>query len=203
MNALLDIYFQWPVLPFSVALCLVTLYWLLVIVGGIDMDGIDFEFDIDPDSTGSITDLGFLGLKWLNLGEVPLMVWLTVVAGASWLASMIFDRNLENPDSQQIIISIIRSLAIGVIAAKVVTNPLRGKLRLKQPNTIEQMLGRTCRVITSSVTPEFGHGECAVEDGAPLRLNIRTLEGAIDKGTEVEIIDYSPETSVYYVRLPE
>ncbi len=202
MNELVEMYFQWPVLPFSVLLCLVTGYWLMVILGGIDMDmfDIDLDLDFDTDVDASVTDLGMLGLKWLNIGEVPFMMWLSLVALASWTVTMIFDRHLVNPSTQEIVIAIGRSLGFGILAAKILTNPVRGKLRVKEPNTVQDMLGRTCSVVTSEVTPNFGNAICQVEDGAPLRLNVRTTEGSIPKDAIVQIVDFSPETGIYYVQ---
>lgn len=202
MIHLIEIYFQWPILPFSVLLCAVGAYWLLVLLGGVDLD--IFDVDLDPsfetDVDASLTDFGMLGLRWLNIGEVPLMIWLTIVAMAAWLFAMIFDRDMVNPTAQESAISIMRSLGIGILAAKFLTNPMRGKLRMKEPHTVHDMLGRSCTVTTSEVTQEFGQAICHVEDGAPLRLNIRTLEGSVPRDGIVEIIDYSSETGLYFVK---
>lgn len=200
MNDLVNLYFQWPVLPFSVLLCFIMGYWLLVILGGLDMDVLDIDLDLDADINASVTDLGLLGLKWLNLGEVPFMVWFSLVVLTSWLVTMIFDRGMENPTLQDHAIAIARSLGIGIFTAKILTNPLRGKLRFKEPHTVSDMLGRTCSVVSSEVTTQFGIAVCQVEDGAPLRLNVRTLEGSIVKDAIVQIIDFAPETGLYYVK---
>ncbi|MBT5019024.1 MAG: DUF1449 family protein [Planctomicrobium sp.] len=202
MNQLLEIYFQMPVLPFSFMLCMITLYWMSVILGGLDMDlfDIDLDFDLDADVDASVTDLGMLGLKWLNLGEVPFMLWVSLVTLVGWVVTMIFDRNIVDPSAQQSTISIVRSLGIGILGTKVITNPMRGKFRMKEPNTVRDMLGRTCSVVTSEVTPEFGNAIYHVEDGAPLRLNVRTLEGSAPKDSLVQIVDYAPETGIYYVQ---
>lgn len=201
---LVETYFQMPVLPFSGLLCLVTLYWLMVILGGIDLDLFDIDFDmdldVDADVSPSFTDFGLLGLKWLNIGEIPFMIWLSIVALCSWLVAMVFDRGGDAPSTQESTIAILRSLAIGIVATKVLTNPMRGKLRMKQPNTVQDLLGQTCSVVTSEVTTTFGNAVCHVDDGAPLRLNVRTLDGSIPKNAIVQIIDYVPETGIYYVK---
>lgn len=202
MNQLLEIYFQMPVLPFSCMLCLITLYWFMVILGGLDMDlfDIDLDFEMDVDADASVTDLGMLGLKWLNIGEVPFMLWFSLVTLFGWMVTMIFDRNLVDPSAQQSTISILRGLGIGILATKVATNPMRGKFRMKEPNTVRDLLGQTCSVVTSEVTPEFGNAIYHVEDGAPLRLNVRTLEGSAPKNSIVQIVDYEPETGIYFVQ---
>lgn len=199
---LIETYFQWPVGPFSIMLCLVSAYWLLVILGGMDLDTFDFDLDIDLDADvdTSVTDLGMLGLKWLNLGEVPFMLWTSAVVLFSWIVAMVFDRNLGNLTTQESIALILRNLGIGIVATKIVTNPLRGKFKMKEPNTVAEMIGRQVSVVTSEVNTEFGNAICHVEDGAPLRLNVRTLEGSIPKESLAQIIDYSSETGIYYVK---
>ena len=76
MTELIHVCTSWPTLVVTTLLGLVVLYWLCVILGALDFDLFDFDVDLDgqPDS---FLDWGMVGLKWFNLGEVPLMVWLT------------------------------------------------------------------------------------------------------------------------------
>lgn len=86
---------------------------------------------------------------------------------------------------------------LAVLVTKVVTNPLRGKFSVKEPNTLEELLGREC-TITVDTTEK--HGQANVpSDGAPLLLNVRTHEGTLTKGTTVRIVDFDQETHLYYV----
>ena len=204
MDYLIETYFQWPVLPFSVLLCLVSLYWLMVIVGGLDLDlfdlDLDLDVDVDVDASPSVADWGLIGLKWFNIGEIPFMLWFSIMTLTGWLITMMFDRGLAEPSTQQIVIAVARTIGISLLITKFVTNPMRGMMTVKEPNTVEDMIGRTCSVVTLEATPEFGNAVCQVEQGAPLRLNIRTIDGSIPKDTIVEIVDYAPETGVYYVK---
>lgn len=200
--AFLQFCFAWPALPFSVLLCLVGLYWLLVILGGVGLEAfdLDLDMDLDADFHGSLADWGMVGVRWFNLGDVPLMVWLTVLAMTSWLLTVTFDRQTVPASAWETTGIVLRNLGIGLLAAKLLTQPLKGKLKHKEPNTLPELLGRHCQVRTSEITPEFGQVECPTDDGAPLFLNARTSEGAIPKGRTVEIVDYSPESRLYVVR---
>jgi hypothetical protein len=190
----------WPALPFTVLLGLVVLYWLLVLLGAFEIDLLDVDFDhVMEAKQASLADWGMMGVKWFNLGDVPLMVWLTVLALASWLITLTFDRNLENPTTGELAVVIARNFGLGLLAAKVITQPLKGKLKHKEPTTAREMLGRTCVITTSEATAEFGYADCQIEDGAPLKLNVRAVADAIPKGATARIIDYSPETGIYYI----
>jgi hypothetical protein len=61
------------------------------------------------------------------------------------------------------------------------------------------MIGRSCVITSLEATPEFGQAQCQAE-GAPLMLNVRAVEGVIPKGSQAEIVDYSAEQRVYFVR---
>lgn len=198
----LQTWFSWPTLPFSILLSGVFVYWLIVILGALDVDLFDFDIDLDPGLDGheSMLDWGLVGLRWLNLGDVPLMVWMSVFGLASWFSSTMLDKGLTDPSVQDCVISILRSGGIGLVAAKLLTQPLKGKLKLVEPNPVESMIGRTCVITSSQATPEFGQARCE-SDGAPLMLNVRSMDEPIAKGETAEIVDYSQDQHLYYVRM--
>lgn len=194
-------YLQWPVLPFSILLSMVMLYWVMVILGGIDLDmfDLDVDFDLDFDAEPSFTDWGLVGLKWFNLGDVPLMVWLGAFALSSFMITVLIDGGKQNLTDGELATIIARNIGLGVLAAKLLTQPLKGKLKFKEPNTVRDLLGQTCEVVSLQVNPTHGIAQYNTDDGAPLRLNVRTLDGTIAKGSIVQIIDYSTETGIYFV----
>ena len=195
--------FSWPVLPASVLLCLVTAYWLLVILGAAEVDlfDMDLDVDLDPGLEGheSILDWGLASLKWLNLGDVPIMIWLSAFALPAWLMSVTFDKGLTDPSTIDIVKACARNFGVGIVAAKLLTQPLKGKLKFVEPNPSQELIGRTVMITTVEATPETGQAQLSTGDGAPLLLNVRTTDGAIDKGAEARIVEYSPETRLYYV----
>ncbi|REJ93117.1 MAG: hypothetical protein DWQ34_11655 [Planctomycetota bacterium] len=197
----LQTWFSWPTLPFSLLLSAVLAYWLVVILGALDVDMFDFDIDLDPGLDGheSLFDWGLVGLRWLNLGDVPLMVWMSVFGLAAWLSSTMLDKGMTDPTAGECVISILRSTGIGLVAAKLLTQPLKGKLKLVEPNPVESMIGRTCVITSSEATPEHGRASCQ-SDGAPLILNVRSMDGPIAKGETAEIVDYSQDQHLYYVR---
>lgn len=194
-------YFEMPTLPFTILAGVVSIYWLLMIIGALDLDFLDFDLgtDIDVDVNGSWLDWGLVGLRWFNLGDVPLMVWVSIFDFAALGTSLYFDQGMSGAEPQQLAAAILRSVGVGLLAAKVVTQPLKGKLKIVEPNRVEDLLGRTCVVTTVEATEEYGQAQCRAE-GAPLLLNIKTTDGPHPKGTVVEIVDYEPRERVYFVR---
>jgi hypothetical protein len=198
MTELIHVCTSWPTLAVTTLLGLVVLYWLCVILGALDFDLFDFDVDLDghPDS---FLDWGMVGLKWFNLGEVPLMVWLSAFALPAWLASVSLNRDLVDPTTPQIVAAILRDVGIGLFAAKVLTWPIKGKLKTREPNPAAELIGRFCEITTSEATAEFGQARYDT-DGAPLLLNVRSVGAPVPKGLKAQIVDYSAEQHVYYVQ---
>lgn len=203
----LQICFAWPVLPASVLLCFVTAYWLLVIVGAFDLHFLhgDLHIDLDPGLDGheSVLDWGLAGLKWLNLGDVPLMIWLSALAFPAWLTSLWLDRGVVDPSTGEILKACARNFGVGLVAAKVLTQPLKGKLKFVEPNPARDLIGQVVTITTVTATPTEGQAQCPAADGAPLLLNVRTTEGTLAKGAAARIVDYAAETRLYFVERAE
>jgi hypothetical protein len=202
MPEFLRVWLTLPTAPATLLLALVVAYWMFVIIGALDLDlfHFDLHLDVDVDGHESFADWGMVGLKWFNLGDVPLMVWVTAFGLPMWLASVILDRNLSEPTTQQIVTAVLRNAGIGLVAAKILTAPLKGKLKHVEPNPAADLVGRTCVIMTGEATPTFGQAQIDTTDGAPLTLTVRTTGGSLAKGMRAEIVDYAPELHVYYVR---
>ncbi|HEX6984932.1 MAG TPA: hypothetical protein VF170_06125, partial [Planctomycetaceae bacterium] len=77
---LLDALFAAPALPGTILLGVCAAYWLLLIAGAVDLDLFDFDVDADAGAHADGTSWGMAALKFLNVNDVPLMIWLTVFA---------------------------------------------------------------------------------------------------------------------------
>lgn len=180
-------------------------YWLLVMVGVLDLEIFDFDFDFDIDADvdvdSSILHVGFIPLKWLNLGSVPTMLWMSVFALAAWMTSRLINSPIPHESFDWLTDgrAILRDLGIAILITKGVTQPLRGRFDPVEPNRARDMIGMTCRVTTSEVTGSFGEAEYATS-GAPLKLTVRAIEKNLAKGDEALIVDFAPDQNVYFVK---
>jgi len=205
MPPTLQFFFEMPTLPFTVLVAAVTAYWLMMILGAIDLDFFDLDLDLDADAgidvnaDSSMLDWGMTGVRWLNIGEVPLMVWMSVFAMSAWGMSLYFDADMADATTADLLWACARNIGVGLLVAKAVTQPLRGRLKVVEPNKIEELLGRTCVVTTTEANEQFGQARCPA-DGAPLLLTIKTVDGVHPQGAEVEIVDYQPDEKTFLVR---
>lgn len=203
MSDFVEICLSGPRLPATILLGLVCLYWLIVIVGAIDFDIFDLDFDLDTDvdidveTSGSLTDLGMVSLKFLNLGEVPLMLWMSVFSFSAWVLTVEIDGDVKDVPWTTTAGILLRNGAIALAITKLITQPLRGKFVNREPNKPGELLGKTC-IIHIETTDSSGQAEY-LTDAAPLYLNVRTSGDVLPKGTAARIIDYDPETRIYLV----
>lgn len=207
----------WYNLPLTLLLGAVLLYWIGVCLGALDMDSFDVdvdhdvhvetdvhhEFDKDVHADGSGGALMGV-LRFLNVGDVPLMLILSIFTVTLWTISMLANHWI-NPGAA--VIPALLILGGGVFASAVVTRivstPFRAvmrKLRSEEERQ-EPIVGRAGRVTSTEVSAAFGQVEIATE-GAPLIINARIHEGSarLVKGDECLVIEEDQPRGLYYVR---
>jgi hypothetical protein len=206
INEYLQICFSGANLPASILLVLVMAYWLMALLAGLDLDFFDFDLDLDLDAEPNLLSavgIGFLTFRFLNLGRIPFMIWMSVFTVTYWLLSILLDRLLDDPEHRETLLVAaqygIRNFAIAVVLTKIFTQPLRGKFEAKEPHPAEELIGNTCVITTSEANERFGEAHYAT-GGAPLVLTVRTTDGKIAKGESAEIVDFEPDGNIYFVR---
>jgi hypothetical protein len=203
-------------LPASSLLVLVMVYWLMLILAGLDLDFLNFDLDVDADADvdmdidgvdgdGHLSDtvgIGFVVLRFFNIGRVPIMVWVSIFAITYWLLSVVLDRFLDDEGRRtELFYAVqygVRNFAVAVVLTKIFTQPLRGKFDPSEPNKPEDLIGKKCVVTTTDVTQSFGQAQYETE-AAPLLLNVRTREKPLAKGDVAVIVDHDAEENIYFV----
>jgi hypothetical protein len=201
-SSIMQIFFkhclEWPTLPFSVVLTIALFYWSLVIFGFFDIDFFDIDLDWDVDASSPLS-VGFIGLKFLNIGSVPVMLWATCFAFTGWVLSMQLDHDPTPIALPQITAALARNAGLAILTTKILTNPLRGKFDPPQPNRVQDLLGQTCTITSKQVSQRFGQAKVNV-DAAPLLLNVRCDVDTLKRGDSAILADYSETEHVYYVQ---
>jgi hypothetical protein len=204
MQEYIETAFSGPPLLASCLLTLVVCYWLLVIIGMIDLEGLNLDVDIDVDVDSgmeSMLSLGMLPLRWLNVGRVPFMLWLSSFAVAFWMVSMLWDTAAGRENLWNMAAVVLRNGALGLLAAKLVTQPLCGVFDTDAQGGIRgrDLVGCEC-LLTTSVTEKSGQAKVETGKGAPLLLSVRCEFGELEKGELAEIVQYNKDARIYIVR---
>ena len=205
---LLETLFVGPVLPATFLFGLMVGWSLLAMLGTVELDvpgaDIDVDIDVDVDSGGvSGTDgMSVLFLKWLNLKDVPLVLWLGSFAVFWWILSaglwlFIDSLFLESPGWIWSGILIVRNIAITLPLTKLITSPMRNWFIIEHLSASD-LVGKECEISSLEANADFGQAKFKTE-GSPLLLNIRTDGEHLVKGTPVWITHYDAQKRIYIV----
>jgi hypothetical protein len=188
------------VLPATLLLAMVVLYWLVALAAGWGFDALDFDLDLDSNtsdgSLGGMLGAGAVSLKFLNIGQLPINIWGSVFSFSFWLVSMIWPSEAATFGGFALIL--LRNAAIALVATKLLTQPLRGKFDPREPENAADLVGSVGEVITAEVNPQGGQARFRA-DAAPLLLNVRSSQSIIAKGEQVEIVAYDHQRRLYTV----
>lgn len=205
MNEFITLITTFPVIVPTFLLCVVLLYWLLVLIGAMDLD--IFEVDIDLDVEGGGEGLSGFLVNW-GLTGVPISIVISLMVSTVWLLTTISSSLLLPLLPLEalrwlvglIILLVLFALTIPLTAQMI--RPMRGMFRAHQAVNKSSLIGSECVVKTLSVTPTFGQGE--LTDGeAGLLLDIIANEpNDIGKGDTVLLLEYDENRDCYLVGKP-
>ncbi len=176
----------------------------------VDVDA-DIDTDLDAGADGEAETSGRSGwfvslLKFMDVGDVPLMVLLTALVGSIWAVS-ILSSYYFNKDHLWLtaVMLFVPDFIVSLFITKVMTFPA-GYIFKKTNSGIEKhtkIVGRTCTVTTSKVTASSGQAEIRVDDAAPITLNVRCRRGSdrkpLKKGDEALILELVEDKGTYIV----
>ncbi|MBC8353039.1 MAG: NfeD family protein [Planctomycetes bacterium] len=203
MNELINAAFSPTVMPATILLLVVALYWFVAVVGGLGLDLLDFDFDFDgdfdADSTfDTVMSAGAITLRFLNIGELPINIWGSVFAIAYWTISMLWQSPEETTAVLAIITIVVRNGAVALLPTKLLTQPLRGRFEPVEAEQAEDLIDRVGTVTTAEVTPRGGQARFTGA-ASPLLLNVRSAQTVLAKDEQVRIVDYDPTAHIYTV----
>lgn len=203
MSHFIDLLFAAPTLPGTVLLGVCIAYWLLLIAGAVHLDLLHIDLDVDADADAAPDvghgSWGMVAFKFLNINEVPFMIWLSLFAiSYVTVATSAIAMQPVADDFGAIAAVIACSTAVALLATKVLTQPLRGKFDTVEPNVAETLIGRTCVITTIEVSERFGQARVE-SNGAPLLLNVRGVAGSLSKNDVALIAGYDRDRDVFHV----
>lgn len=214
MKELIEISFS-PVMAFFSIMCIVMLlYWVAVIVAGLDPDlfSIDFDSDIDtnldsnthdlPDRTETPEGSGFMKiLEFFNFDELPLMFILTIIFFTMWFLGINMMHYLGVESVWLGLLLMIPNFIASLFIVKIFSRPL--SYLYKQVNHKGEpeidFLGRRCVVFSALDDLKTGQIQLSV-NGDPIRLSARSnTDEKLIAGQEAVIVSESVDKKYYLV----
>lgn len=195
MSAFLEAAFGFPAVIFTILLVPVVLYWLLAIVGFIDLDFGDADLDLDLDADADLdvdadagaeadgASEGLLTGWWnaLGLASVPITVSLSLIVVFGWFAALLVT-GLINELGLTAIVRLLVGLGVlflafcfGAVGAAIAGRPLARLFETTYAERRSDFVGRTCVIKSSKVTDDMGQAEAADPTGATVLVPVRPL----------------------------
>ncbi|HEU5127829.1 MAG TPA: hypothetical protein VFU12_07565 [Glycomyces sp.] len=207
MTEFLDIALSFPPIVFSFGLIAVVVYWIVVILGALDVDivGVGGEADAEVEGGGSFwSAFGFGAVPftvvlslWITLG------WIVTVLGTTWVRSA----DMVIPAAASGIATLVAGIGVGMLGAKLLSGPL-SKIFADAPATAHRdLIGKVCVVRTGTVTTDSGQAELSEEDGTIHLINVRRSvheptgidDELFARHSKLVIFDYDETAKVFLV----
>ena len=205
MEKLFSVASQFPTVMFSTLLGIVVVYWIVGLLGLVDLDlGGDADVDIDLDSGTSIGGLTGLFLTF-GLTGVPFTLVISILVLVCWLISVYLQHYLLSwlPSGWLYYLlgtvsnCIIFALSLPITA--VIIRPLKGMFKSAETATSQYLVGKEAVVATGTVSETFGQARL-FSDGAEILVDVRCdPEHTIKMGDKVLVIEYQQERHTYIV----
>lgn len=193
---------SFPTVVFSFFLLISVAFWLVAILGVVDIDVLDLP-EVDGVDGNSINGAALL-VKW-GLNGVPFVVVISIVSLVGWAFSF-YAVLLIAPSSfigviHWVIDSVIfiSSLILAVVISSQIIRPIRGLFNKMSHDTQQQVIGQIAIVRTARVDENFG--EAVFNDGgAGLILKVRSFgSDKFKRNDRVVLIEYLEDVNAYRV----
>lgn len=194
----------------TVLLAVLLIYWVLSIIGIIDMgDSLELELDLDAGHVGHESpDLHSLAgyLVAMGLGGVPLSVAASVLVFFTWLLTALAQQyvlamlpgSLLHTLAGCAVLLLAAAMSIPISARLV--KPMRGLFVKHHARSNSSLVGLSCKIVTQSVDEGFGRAEVS-DHGTSLNIRVwAKVPNKMTKNSSAIILSYDEESQQYEVQ---
>ena len=194
----------------TVVLAILLIYWLLSIIGVVDLgDNLELELGHHDLHVGHHdTDVHALAgyLVAMGLGGVPLSIAITALAFFTWLFTALLHEYLlvwVPTMLLQVLLGtgvLLLSAAFSIPLSAQLIKPLRGLFVKHHARSNSSLVGLNCRIVTQSVDEKFGRAEVR-DSGASLNIRVwAQTPNALTKNSDAVILAYDEARQQYEVQ---
>lgn len=215
MEELLDLSFSPPNIVPTVFLLFVFLYWIVFLLGFIDLGFLDFDADpdldldadIDVDATVGIgKEIGHepgLGIKFLhffNIGQVPFMVFFSAFALFYWAFSVLGNYYWAGDNTLRITAVLVSGFIFCALLGKLFTQPFKKIFKEMDKGEMRiDMIGKICTMDLGIESNKLGQA-LLVHGGKHILITVKTDDSSrIQKGAQVVIMEKIAGKEIYIV----
>lgn len=210
MAGLFETLVSYPTAVWTVLLGVVLVYWLLAIIGIVDIESSGLDLDADADLHADGADLSTIAsyVVAFGLNGVPFSIVVSLIVLAGWFLTALFSLYVL-PWVPTTLLKMVAGTAamsgafvLAIPFTARVVRPMRGLFVTHNARSNHSLVGQTCRVLTLEVNESFGRAEVA-ERGAGLNIRIwAKTPNTLTRGSLARIVEYD-EAGTRYLVEPE
>jgi len=199
---------SFPTVIYTFLLVICAMYWIIAMLGMVDLEVLDMDMDGDIDINDSLeAQHGLAGVLFkLGLNGVPLTIILTIIAVLGWMlcyyAVYFAGPFVPNFWPLELLFEIAIFLTVTFVTILItaqIIKPIRKLFKKLEADETKHIVGQVVIVRSGVVNKERGEG--LMEDGgAGLLLQIRaTGNDEFVKNDEVVVIEENRERNLFHV----
>lgn len=207
MEQLFTVASQFPTVIYSVLLGIVVVYWIIGMLGVIDLDfsgDVDVDIDVDADAGASVGGLAGLFLTF-GLTGVPFTLVISIIILVCWLISFYLQFYLLTwlPDGVLYYIAgVVSDIVVFFVSLPItafIIRPLKGMFSSVETASSSNLIGKDATIVTGTVSDTFGQARL-FNDGAEILVDVRcSPEHEMSAGDKVLVIEYLQDNHAYIV----
>ncbi len=188
----------------TVLMIFVIIYWLIVILGVIDVDTVDVDLDLDVDADMDVeVEIGGLAsvLSFFNIGHMPLMIFITFFSLPLWVSTILVNDFFGIQSLLPGLITFVPLFIGSLFVAKFLTIPIAKFYRKIRQDTeaVKYIVGQLCIAKLPISDSSLSQAEIKV-NGTSVLINAKTRNGlTIAKGEKGLVIEQNEVEKFYYV----
>lgn len=207
MTNFLDAAIAYPTMIYTVLLVVVLFYWLLAIVGLVNLESSGLEIETELQADADVGDLGTLAgfLVALGINGVPFSIVVSLMVLLSWMFSCLFGMWLLPlvPSAPLAAVAGTAVLILCPLLALPLTarliRPMRGLFVTHTAISNHSLVGSSCKVLTGHVDEKFGRAEVSTRGtGVNIAVWAETPNDLV-KGSVARIIEYDSARQRYLI----
>lgn len=199
---------SFPTVVYTLLLIICVLYWVIAVLGLVDLEVLDIDMDGDIDSSDSLeAQTGIAGVLFkLGLNGVPLTIVLTIIALVGWIICYyaIYFGGALIPEfwpielAFELVIFVAVTVFTVMLTAQII-KPIRSLFQKLDVDETKHIVGQIAVVRSGVVNKD--RGEALMSDGgAGLLLQVRARgDEQFVKGDEVVVIEQNKERNIFHV----
>ncbi len=181
----------------TVLLILVLLYWIVAIIGVLDLEFLDFDLE-GMDGAGPFFSLSL----FLNIGKVPFGLVISLLVINFWMLSMFVYLLPIKATGPLSLLVLVLPLIVSFFVTKLELIPLRMFFKNANMDSEKesQVLGAYCELMCELATGRLGQARIK-RNGASIVINVK-VEGdqVFEKGEIGIVTSKDQEKNIYYIR---